>query len=45
MADDWFSSLTILAPEPDVLQDINIDEIIDDLGKCSRRLREQLDLL
>ena len=42
MADEWFSSLTILAAESDVLRSLTTDEIIDAFAESSPRLREHL---
>jgi len=42
MADDWFSSLTILAAESDILHTISIDDIINSFAQLSPRLRTHL---
>lgn len=42
MADDWFSALTILASEQDIMQNISIDEIVTSFSHCSNRLRNYL---
>ena len=42
MADDWFSSLTILAAESDVVCTLSMDEIINSFAQCSQRLRQHL---
>ena len=42
MADDWFSALTILASEQDIMQNVSIDEIVTSFSLCSSRLRNYL---
>lgn len=42
MVDDWFSALTILAAEADIMKSISMEEIINTFVNCSRRLREHL---
>jgi len=42
MVDDWFSALTILATESDIMDTISIDDIVNNFAQCSQRLREHL---
>ena len=42
MVDEWFSALTILAAEQDILKSISTEEIINSFSQCSSGLREYL---
>ena len=42
MLDDWFSALTILAAERDIMDNIIMDDIIITFTECSSRLRNHL---
>lgn len=42
MNDDWFSSLTILASERDVMDSLAATDIIDTFAQCSSKLQNML---
>jgi hypothetical protein len=42
MLDDWFSSLTILAAERDVVDSLKVEDVINDFSACSSCLRSHL---
>jgi hypothetical protein len=42
MADDWFSALTVLASERDILEGLAVDAIIDRFTLLSPKLQKQL---
>jgi hypothetical protein len=42
MVDDWFSALTVLAAEQDVMKNIRMEDIINSFSQCSSRLRDHL---
>ena len=42
MKDDWLSSLTILACEWDIVENLRIDDIINNFATISSRLRRHL---
>ena len=42
MADAWFSSLTILATQHDLLDELATDDIIDSFAQCSLPLQKLL---
>jgi hypothetical protein len=42
MSDDWFSAMTILASERDVLDSLSVQEIIDNFASCSVKLKKIL---
>jgi hypothetical protein len=44
MSDDWFSALTILASERDIVDSLSVQEIIDNVALCSNKLRTALSL-
>ena len=39
---DWFSALTILVSEQDIMQNVSIDEIVTSFSHCSSGLRNYL---
>lgn len=42
MLDDWFSALTILASERDIVDSLNSDEVIDQFAMLSDKLQKIL---
>ena len=42
MNDDWFSSLTILASERDVMDSLAATDIIDTFAQCLSKLQNML---
>lgn len=42
MSDDWFSALTILASERDIVDSLSVQDIIDNFALCSNKLRTAL---
>ena len=42
MQDDWFSSLTLLACEQDILNSLTVEEVIDNFARLSAGLRRHL---
>lgn len=42
MKDDWFSSLTIMASERDILDSLSATEITDTFAQCSSKLKRIL---
>jgi hypothetical protein len=42
MANDWFSALTVLASERDILEGLAVDAIIDRFTLLSPKLQKQL---
>lgn len=42
MLDDWFSSLTVLASERDIMDSLPTSDIIDTFAQCSPRLQNIL---